>query len=223
MGVRVVTTLIIPAPSYDLVDLATVHDELSIKTSDISKDAFLSRAITQISTAMAGHCNRVFPQETLQDAIYPARDAYPYQLPGGIRRLQLSRWPIVSVSSVTKTEFPGDIYILAEGTDFLIEAEVGQLTRLAQYTGYPADWYPVVTTVIYTAGYAIIPDDLQDAALRLITTRFFNRGRDPTMKSQTQPGLGDQTYWVGSIPGVRGAFPEDIMAMLDRYRVPVIA
>ncbi len=114
MAVETITTVLIPASlagdgdgdgdglpgastasPYDLTDLATVRDELSITTNDTSNDAFLSRAITQASTAISNYCNRVFAVEAVQDQIFIQQDAYPFQVPGGVHALQLSRWPLV--------------------------------------------------------------------------------------------------------------------------------
>lgn len=212
-----------PAGPYDLTDLATVKDELNIPTSDTSKDAFLSRAITQASAAIASYCNRVFAVETVQDVIHPERDAYPYQVPGGVAPLQLSRWPLVAVAWVSIVDPPGTTTTLLEGSDFQSDLARGWLIRLNKYTGYPSSWDPVMTTAVYQAGYASIPADLVDATLRLVTARFAARGRDPLLRSEDQPGLGTQAYWVGGMPGVKGAFPQEIAAILDLYRVPVTA
>lgn len=94
----------IPAPSpYDLTDLATIKDELTIQDDDTSNDSFLQRAITQASVKIGNYCNRIFQLEAIQDQIYIQRDPYPYQVPGGVYPLQLSRWPLVPTGAVTFT------------------------------------------------------------------------------------------------------------------------
>ncbi len=109
MAVEIITTVVVaatataPASPYDLTTLATVHDELSIPTTDTSSDAFLSRAITQSSSAIQRYCNRVFPVEALQDVCYIQQDPYPWQVPGGVYPLQLKRWPLVNWLPVTFT------------------------------------------------------------------------------------------------------------------------
>lgn len=387
MGINTITTVLVPALAIspakplDLTDLATLKDELQI--TDTSRDSFLQRAISQVSTAIATHCNRVFQVETVQDAIYPQRDAYPYMVPGTIAPLMLSRYPILgfpgpcnpiilntsgatasgsvipfanasavpigapavglnipiatTVTAVTNTgpiaaaaptpggggagyalgdtgtvpgytgdaayrvtgqtggavtaiaiSAPGTSYRvsggnatatgggqpgsgtglqiditaisvtastvalsaalqaplplaspvtfglsvtvtnpantiqqLTAGADYLINGEDGFLTRLNTYTGYQTGWDPVQTTIIYQAGYPVIPDDLVDVVLRSCTGRNSARGRDPLVRTQDQPGLGTTTWWVGTAPGVKGAFPEEIVDLIDRYRVPV--
>lgn len=223
MRIDTITEIVVAAATYDLTDLATVHDELRIPTGTTTDDPFLTRAITQVSTAIQRHCNRVFAVETVRDVVYPERDDYPFQVPGGVSPLQLTRWPVIGVASVVVADGPGSESRQLSRGHYRVDARNGQLVRLDRYTKYPSPWYPVRTLVTYEAGYAVIPADLVDVALRLITSRFYSRGRDPTLKSQSQPGLGDQAYWVGSVPGVKGPFPEDMLAVLDSYRVPVVA
>lgn len=225
-------TAVAPAGPYDLIDLATVKDELDIEPDDTAQDARLARAITEQSLVIARYCHRVFAVETVQDLFYPERDAYPYQVPGGVAPLQLARWPLVAVAWVSIVDPPGTITTLVQAPgfpsnqpgDYQVDADRGWLVRLDHYTGYPSYWCPVMTTVVYQAGYAAIPADLSGAALRLITARWSARGRDPLLMSRDQPGaLGSERYWVGGAPGVRGAFPQEIAAVLDLYRVPVTA
>lgn len=90
-----------PAGPYDLTDLATAKDELG--ETDTSADNFIQRAITQASIAIRKYCNRVFQVETLQDVLYIQQDPYPFQVPGGVFALQLSRWPLVDSTPVNLT------------------------------------------------------------------------------------------------------------------------
>jgi hypothetical protein len=301
MGVAVVTTVLLPPESYLLTTLAMVKLELQIDAVDTSKDAILAQYLAEASDDVHLYCNRTFPQETVQDRIFPQRDAYPYQVPGGVPAMQLSRWPIVAKSvtlptaadtpsgpvlpfastagvavgqpvaivsdltappnlrgaiwngtfvaslvantsvtlsqpvradvpaataitfgiAVAVVDQPGEFWHLAQNERYLVDQKAGHLIHLDQYTYYPVPWYPVQTLVTYQGGFATIPNDLVGVVLRLITDRYASRGRDPALKSQDQPGLGMQSWWVGNIPGVRGAFPEEIADRLNRYRVPV--
>lgn len=224
MGAIRTTTVLTAASSYDLTDLATVKDELGLPVTDVSNDAFLGRAITQVSSIIANYCNRVFPVETVQDVIDIEQDPYPYQTPGGFAAVQLSRFPVVSVTSVAQTVSAGVTQALTEDTDFRVDNERGWLIRLSPFTGVAVKWEALPVTVTYSAGYAAIPDDLAACCLRVITARFKQRGRDPNLVSQTQGQLGEQRYWVGTMPGQNGPFPPDIQALLDgTYRVPVTA
>lgn len=216
-----VTTVTAPAASYDLTDLATVCDELRLDVGG-PNDTYLARTITAVSAAIAGYCSRTFQVETLVDTFYPD-PVYPAQGPLPGDGLQLSRWPIVSVESVTVQHWDGSLTTLTEGTDFIKDAEIGSLVRLRDSTGFPMMWWRAVTAVTYQAGYTTIPADLVGAVLQVVTQRFQERGRDPFLKSQEQPGMGTQTYWIGARPGFQGTFSDDVLRLLDVYRVPGIA
>jgi len=226
MPVRIVTTVVIAASSYDLTTLDNIKDDLAIPNTDTSSDATLARFITEQSALVAQYCNRVFPIETVQDVIYPDRDPYPYQVTGMLSEVQLSRWPVVSVTSVTDTVAVNFANTLVEGTDYVLDAARGWLTKIDPNTGYPTGWSPDQYTIQYTAGYFTPgtdspPADLEMAVLRLVTARFKARGRDPFLKSQGEPNIGTEQYWVGAMPGQTGAFPPDIAAALEKYRVPL--
>jgi len=301
VSVETITKVIVPArceessselaDPHDLTDLATVHDELSLPITDTSNDAFLSRAITQASKVIANYCNRVFALEGVQDQIYLQQDPYPWQVPGGVNPLQLSRWPAADSGVVTFTGnthssividgiastagiCPGMLVFAADGSlptgarvesvapksliltqpasttaadvsfttgvqvvqtlsvgqtqtliygqDFTIDAKRGWLIRLDAFTGISVRWESVPVTVQYQAGYHKVPADLVDACLRLVTARFSARGRDPMLVEKTQPNLGVQRFWVGSMPGPAGSLPPEIASLVDQYRVPVI-
>ena len=226
MPIRIISTVLTAASSYDLTTLGNIKDDLAIPNTDTSSDATLARFITEQSALVAGYCNRVFPIETVQDVIYPDRDPYPYQVTGMLSELQLSRWPVVSVATVTDTIAVGIVNTLVAGTDFVIDSARGWLTKTDPNTGYPTGWSPDQYTIRYTAGYFEVgsgspPPDLEMAVLRLVTARFKARGRDPFLKSQGEPNIGTEQYWVGAMPGQTGAFPPDIAAVLEKYRVPL--
>lgn len=301
MAIAIITTVLSPAAAgdddagpYDLTDLATVRDELSIADGDSTNDAWLERAISQASIAIKNFCKRVFQVEGVQDLVYIEQDAYPWQLPGGIFPLQLSRWPLLPsetvfeflgdtsigsavVQNVTQIDTvlkgtpvsgagipagakidsidraagsitldqaatagatqetlsagfvvvqnvqPGEICVLVEDRDYRIDADKGWLIRINRFTGQAERWPAMPVTVQYSAGYATIPDDLVDAVLRQITGRFKAKGRDPMLKSQDQPGLGIQQYWIGSPPGAYGALAPEVVQMVEHYRVPSTA
>ena len=47
------------------------------------------------------YCNRTFQVEALRDLIYIQQDPFPWQVPGGVFALQLSRWPLVDSTPAT--------------------------------------------------------------------------------------------------------------------------
>lgn len=153
MGFSVVTTILAKAASYDLTDLATVKDELSLNGSNTSSDGWLDRAISQVSQMVANHTQRVFAPETVEDSFDIQQDPYPYQTPGGFPQLQLTRWPVLSVVSVVQTIALNTTQALTEGKDFKVDPATGQLLRLNPFTGVGTIWEAMPVTVQYTAGY----------------------------------------------------------------------
>ena len=211
MTLDIITTITGPATTYDLTNLAAVKDELSI-LGDTANDAFLGRAIAQASAAISQYCNRTFVSEQVRDVI---------RCSGSVKQLPLSRFPMITLVSATAADGAGGQTALVLDTDFLLDKARGWLIRIGS-GGATIPWYTATTTVTYQAGYPIIPADIQEAALRLITQRFRSRGRDPMVRSQSQPGLGDQTFWVGSAPGVKGPFTEEVAGLLEKYVVPMV-
>ncbi len=219
-----ILTVITPAADQNLVSLADVQDEL--KNTASADVAFLTRAIRQASVSIANYCNRVFLAETVSEefrgrgAFYAFYGSGQYlaSLADGSNAqhagdpIMLARTPVASVTSVTE-----DGILLTAGTDYEVDAARGFLRRL--FAGLERQWAFNTLVVVYVAGYAsgAVPDDLQDAALRLITARYRARGRDPLMKSSEAQGLGRQEYWVGAPPSVKGGFPQEIAAILDSY------
>ncbi len=101
MGYRVISTVVTPAGSYDLAKLADVKAELNI--SETSSDTLLTRYIAYASTAVSQFCNRRLTTETVKDEIWPDREDFSYQVTGALKDIQLSRWPVVTLSSLSET------------------------------------------------------------------------------------------------------------------------
>src|SRR5205823_9739884 len=99
----------------------------------------------------------------------------------------------------------------------------GWLLRAIPYTdpelSHPEDLvWPVGVNnfrVQYTAGFATVPEDVQEACAELVATYFAQRGRDLTLQAEAVPG--GHSY---SVPGVTiDNIPERIAALLRPYRI----
>ena len=211
MPAEVITTVTIAANSYDLTDLATVKVELGI--SGTAQDAQLDHYITAASLAAAQYCNRVFPAETVQDRFDLT---FPRMRYGGDGKLQLSRWPVISVTSITEN----GVVLVAE-TDYRLDAANGTLWRLSPTTGNVTSWGTTPVLAVYQAGYASIPADLEDAAIRMIRTRWFAKDRDPMARSVNVVGVLEQQFWVPTGTDA-GNMTVDVADILNNYRAPVL-
>lgn len=213
MAPQIITTVMTPATSKLLIDLATVKSVLGI--ADASQDVFLNLQISWVSNAIAQYCNRVLVVETIKDEFWLQREPYPWMLPGGVMPLQLSRWPIVAVTSITE-----DGTALVDGTDFRVVYETGQIERLDSNL-WPKKWPTLPIVVTYSAGYSTMEPSIVDAAMRMIAARRAARGRDPFLKQESIPGVREAQWWVATGTDAGNMTP-DIVDILDNYRVPVI-
>lgn len=152
MGYSVITTVLAPAANADLTDLATVKTELGIPSNDSSNNAFLSLAIGQVSAAIARHCKRTFVPERVRDQFNIAQDPYPYQTPGGFGEIVLSRWPVLSISSVTQTLSATSTLELVPESQYRLDPVNGALLRLNPYTAVGMNWEALPLTAVYLGG-----------------------------------------------------------------------
>lgn len=170
-------------------------------------------------------------QETLQSAAPIAIGASWTEPAPGLLSPQLAAPPssVLAVVDVLPT-VPAAVSVmaslpqpLAEGVDFDVDAQHGQLTRLFALSGEPDRWATLPTAIVYQAGYASIPDDLTEAAILLAKARYFGRLRDPMIRQEDASGIYSATYWMGTGPGGVGDLPDEVMSKIDRHKVPVTA
>jgi hypothetical protein len=213
-----IVTVTTPAPSYALVDLGSL--KLRLGLTGTTADAALNLFVADASAAAIRYMNNPIAVETLTEQIWPWRDRWLGAVPNRAGRLQLSRWPIVSVTSVTET-IAGTATALVAGTDFLVEPNAGQLVRLDSF-GRPRAWNADPVAIVYSAGYAAVPSDLQEAVSEMVKARYYAQTRDPLLRSENVEGVYQAAYWSGGGPGAETDMPPAIQAKLDRYRVPVV-
>ena len=214
-----ISTVVTPAADTDLTTLATVKTELEIQRT--RNDAWLSRAISVGSTAIQNYCNRMFAQQTIQDQFWFARNSWPRIVRDEIAPLQLTAWPTISIVSVVET-IAGIVTTLGD-RDRLPARRRARPTDPPEPLGNPCHWYSSPVVAVYNAGYAAIPADLDEAAVMLVKMRWFGRHRDPLIRSQNAVGAYEASYVMGTGPGGEDDMPAEVTALIDRYRVPVVA
>jgi hypothetical protein len=80
-------------------------------------------------------------------------------------------------------DMPAELQMhLFEVGDFQVLAEEGALVRCSWHGG--AGYW----RIIYTAGYASVPEDVQEACAQWVATLFWQTKRDPGLASETIPG-----------------------------------
>lgn len=217
MTVQISTTVVTPAPSTSLVGVDLIKAELGI--GDTSTDSLLASWIARASAAIAQFCNRTLFAEVVTDRIWPERDPFPWQVPGGLSPLQVSRWPMLLGTTPVTVVVGSDPMTI--DVDFAVDAAKGQLIRLDP-AGFPRAWGSLPVEVTYRGGYDPIPLDIQDACIRLVKGRWYARKRDPLLKREDIPGVISNEYWIDTSASANGAMPPDVVDLLDNHRVPVL-
>jgi len=181
-------TVVTPATSFDLTDLATVQDELGSDGGE--SDERLQRYITAASKWLAGECRRVFGKERVAETF---RNGEAFEC------LVLDRRPVVVVSSV-----PQIVSIVEDGetlaaADYEVDVEGAMLYRLRD--DRRARWSGAKIVVTYDAGYDLpgaAPDDLEEACIELVKGRNAARKRDPALRAVETPDVLREEFWVGA-------------------------
>jgi hypothetical protein len=169
--------------------------------------------IHQASALAVGYCNREFAEEELKDFFRP-RD---YR---GIDVLWLSRTPVTAIAAVVEDG------VTLTAADYELDDKTGQLWRL-DGAGNRSCWRScALITVTFTGGYALLttlPHDVERACLDQVKAMFVPRGRDPTVRSENVPGLGQVAYAVagGDSFGASGLL-SSVEGALAPYRIIVV-
>lgn len=204
-----IVTVTSAAASQNLVTLDEARAELD--EPPVASNTRILRYIASASSAIATYCGRTFMRETVTESFRPVGLA----MRSSVRAdpdLPLARYPIGTVSSVVE-----DDVTLTVDVDYEVDPDRGIIRRLC--TGVPVCWSFLSLVVTYSGGYAAsaIPDDLKDAALRLVAARWSARGRDPYLRSYSVPGVVEASFWVGTL-GDGGALPPEVAALCDPFR-----
>lgn len=144
--------------------------------TDANSDAILTTLITNVSALIETYCNRVFAQAT-----------YTETRNGGCGpKLYLMNGPVTEVSSlsVNGQAVPPAPDAISYG--FVWDAS----TVYIRPGGYPGEFYKGIqnVTVTYTAGYASVPPEVNQACVEWVAFKFAKRSRIDA-KSET---LGQQ-------------------------------
>jgi hypothetical protein len=204
-------TVITPATSQALVSLDTVKAELEV--SGAGDDAMLTSLIRQTSDEISSFCDRVFILETvretfvLDDVIWFERHWRSAGEP-----LLVQRRPVVEVLSLAEDG------VLVSPSEYETDLQRGRIWR--NRDGLRTGWFARRVTVEYRGGYAptAIPGALERAALDLIKRSYYQRTRDPNLRSEEVPGIISQTFTTTSSEQTQAGVPADIADRLWRFR-----
>ncbi|MFL7903977.1 hypothetical protein ACJ41P_22775 [Azospirillum argentinense] len=204
-------TVITPAASTALTtpdavkaDLGAAWTRANVLKPD-GDDGWLEAAIARASAAVCSFCRRSFAAETVRETVHLATLADV---------LPLTRWPLVSIASVTE----GGTLLSAGDTE--ADEGTGLLYRLTA-SGSRQFWRPARIVVEYRAGYVLpgeggctLPRDIEHAAILLVLEQWHGIERDPRLKAKAVEGVGSETYWIPD----RAELPPAVVALLAPHR-----
>jgi hypothetical protein len=205
-----ITRVVTPAASFALVTVADAKTALGIDPADTSQDAILSQQIDAVSQAVNNWCNRIFVVQTYQDQL--RNPDFCWAEP-----IVTRQYPIIVADPLAITVDGAAI----DPTLFEVYPETGRLYPLNLAGTDPATagvWSGALILVDYTAGFDVIPADVQGAALEWVNARWNAIGRDPALRSETIPDVITQV-WGGNDPSSASAMPDACTEWLSAYRV----
>jgi len=225
---RSVVTIVTPAASPVLLTtLSRVKGELDI--NDGAKDEVLKAKIAEASSDIQAAMGYRLPSEDVVVTFWHDHAELPIRSHGGRwgnpndTTLFLPRTPVTAIASVTVDDAPLD------PSEWLLDPDAGLLDRLST-DGHPCAWWFCKSVVVAcTAGF-ILPGNpgrtldyaVEGAVVALVTDYWRSRGRDPTLRARTIPGVIEEQYWVGAV-GDPELLPPRVLASIAQFRRPMYA
>lgn len=194
--------LTIASPNTDRSLLTLAELRAAAGVSDGSRDAeltamggYVAAMITKACrVARAGEIPPTLRLETVVETI---------RLGGVQPYLALSRRPVVAITSVSEDGSALD------ASEYENDSLLYKLSSAARI-----DWPIGLKSIEYSAGYAIVPDDLKYAAIKFVQSEVVRGRRDPLLRRESVPGLGEYEYWVD--PTKDAIVPAEVMDILMR-------
>lgn len=178
--------------------LALCREHLQFQSSDTSKDEQIKSFINRALGILERYIGRQIK----------SREYTEYYDGDGTDQLLVNHWPIISVASLhddPDRAFTSETLI--DSTDYNIYANEGMI-RLFNDEGVFVTGEQNIK-LVYTAGYATIPDDLELAATILVA-HFYNKSAG---EGHTSLGLGgfNKSFNMAAIP-------DEVRFIVEPYR-----
>jgi hypothetical protein len=180
-----------------LTSLANCHVQLDIPILDTTQDALLTRLIDSASQQIDNYCNRQFVSAS-----------YTQYFDGNrANEIILPRSPITTISSVSIDS--GRVF----GTDSLLPATDFGFVGTNILRRHSGNWGTgsQIIKVVYTAGYTVIPADVEDACILLVECRYRLKNERILGKS-SQGKAGENVSFLND-------WPVEALTLLEPYRL----
>lgn len=183
-----------------LVTTAAVKTFLDITST--SEDSLLDTLVNSMSKAIATFCGRKFVSETFTE----------YYDGSGLPDLILKNYPIISVTSlnIDGSRVFDSVTDVTVADNVIIDNNAGIITLWRNYSHFPKGLRNV--KVVYVAGYATIPVDVQHAAKLAVQYTYKRHYTDQKIGISSE-SVGDKTTTFD-----QGDLPRPVKLLLDPYR-----
>lgn len=221
---RSVVEIVTPAESELLTTLERVKAELQITTD--ANDKILEAKIAETSSDIQAVGKRL-PQEDVKETFWHDDDRHLQRVAHfgnpAQTTLFLNRTPVSAIAGVTVDD------IVLDPSGYRLDPDAGLLDRLST-DGIPCAWcFRKSVIVAYTGGFIPPGQDgrnlahaIEGAVVALVSDYWAGRGRDPTLRSESIPGVIDRQFWVGAV-GDPGLLPPRVLASIAPFRRPAVA
>ena len=188
----------------DLITLARAQMVPSLASADA---AYLAELISAASTMVIKYCNRDFNSTVYTEEEYDGE---------GTSVLLLNQFPIITLTSV--------ITVLDDGTEdtclgaqFRIDSDLGEIRPTPDcdctYSWFLAGYRNIKVT--YTAGYATVPADVQEATAQEVAYLFANASTAANVDSWK---LGDAAVAYNTTTAATQLLAPVVRQLLGPYR-----
>ena len=190
-----------------MADLITTARAQQTKELSSVDETLLGNLISAASTTIQRYCNRNFPSASYDE---------DYDGEGGIE-LFLNAMPILTLTSVTIKEQGSTTSLDVNG--ILQYVNEGRLvidpltTEAMSYCHFPVGRQNI--NVVYTAGYATVPEDVQEACVEMCTVLYGATSTDGNIGLDSE-SLGSYSYSRSS-KNDRLLFTDTIKSLLSTY------
>lgn len=169
-----------------MADLVTLDDlKAYAQITSNTDDALLKRLIAAVSEQAAKDCGRVFEVQPYTDTFRP----------GGQTSVFLRHGPVVSISTIVIGGNP---------------AEISRFDHDGRVLALKSGVFPYSpVAVAYSAGFAGIPADLQQAVIETVALRY---------QEMSRVGVASKAMAGETTSYVMAPFPANARAILNTYR-----
>jgi hypothetical protein len=189
--------------------------------AEITDDTLLTERINSAQLQIEGYCRRKFESEERTDIIYVESANHEAH-----RSIFLPTFPVTEVSSIeiVNRDWTSEVYTLT-GTGvapdgFYLRQDTGELIAIDYI-------YFNEVHVTYTAGFTTVPEDVQEACLKLLILMTSDGTLDAEYGNVSMEAemMGKYSYKVGKVEGAADSLeilPPSVRALLAKYKVIVI-